>query len=113
MNFVRSFCTSIPDPFLSFRSRASLVTWLNIFLLPLLFVLGFVDSGGEGGKRFDSNSMDSLRLSSLQLRSKIRAVNDSVRILKETFYSRCGVVKLFTTLIRRYNGAAGYYRPFE
>lgn len=45
--------------------------------------------------------------------SKIRAVNDSVRVLRETFSSR-GVVKLFTTLIRRYNGAAsGIYRPFE
>jgi len=46
--------------------------------------------------------------------SKIRAVNDSVRVLRETFCSRRGVVKLFTTPIRRYNGARSpVYRPFE
>lgn len=57
----------------------------------------------------DSNSMGSPVLCRLYNGSKIRAVNDSVRVLRETFCSRRGVVKLFTTLIRRYNGAAGYY----
>lgn len=57
----------------------------------------------------DSNSMDPPYHCRLYNCSKIRAVNDSVRVLRETFCSRRGVVKLFTTPIRRYNGAAGYY----
>ncbi|KAL2738606.1 hypothetical protein V1477_011965 [Vespula maculifrons] len=40
------------------------------------------------------------------------AVNDSVRVLRETFRSRCYVVKLFTTPIRRYNGAAVFHVGF-
>lgn len=63
--------------------------------------------------RTDSNSAGHLhprlRRRRLYNCSKIRAVNDSVRVLRETFCSRRGVVKLFTTPIRRYNGAAGWY----
>lgn len=63
--------------------------------------------------RTDSNSTGHLPFAALRRRlhncSEIRAVNDSVRVLRETFCSRRGVVKLFTTPIRRYNGAAGWY----
>lgn len=59
--------------------------------------------------RIDSNFADHFVCPRLYNYSKIRAVNDSIRVLRETFCSRRGVVKLFTTPIRRYNGAARRY----